>query len=98
MPLGPRPLLWLVKVHLGLLDVAFELFFALFNVLKPLRELLNRLVFVANQGVNEILLVILLCLLLVHVLDPLVHKLDLLTKLLALGILRVVVATELCHE
>ena len=98
LPLGPRSLLWLVKVHLGLLDVAFELFFALFNVLKPLRELLNRLVFVANQGVNEILLVILLCLLLVHVLDPLVHKLDLLTKLLALGILRVVVAAELCHE
>ena len=98
MPLGPRSLLRLIKVHLGLLNVAFELFFALFNVFKPLRELLNRLVFVANQGVNQILLVILLCLLLVHVLDPLVHKLDLLTELLALGVLGVVVAAELCHE
>ena len=98
LPLGPSPLLRLVQVHLGLLDVAFQLFFALFDMLEPLSQLLNRLVFVANQGVDQILLVVLLCLLLVDVLDPLVHKLDLLTKLFALGVLRVVIPAELGHE
>jgi len=70
----------------------------LFGRFKTLCQLLDRLVFVADQRIDKVSLVLLLELLLTHVLDTLVDKFNFITKLLALRILRLKVAFELCQQ
>ena len=86
-----------VQTQLRRLDVSLELIFSLFGRFKTLCQLLDRLVFVADQRIDKVSLVLLLELLLTHVLDTLVYKFNFITKLLALRILRLKVAFELCQ-